>query len=171
MDIESLQKKERVAMLVVGIAGCGKTHFIREFVKGYKTNLSDKKIYYISPIEFDTTMDGCEEIDRISIGNLLDESDIGGKFKNSFVIIDGIDGISRTPVRERIYEILSEILTIGEQNNISIAYLCHDSSYRNFDELARKFMTITVFPRELRYNLKEILRSRFGVSEERLEDI
>ena len=173
-----IKEKERMTLFVAGESGSGKSWWIREYAKRYKSMFPKNPIFLISYLEQDTTLDAYKQIIRINAftEEFLEECmdiDIEAEFGDSLVIFDDMDCVVNKKTKEKIYGLLNKMLRIGRHFGTSIAYLGHELyASPELKSILNESMTITCFPRFLSYKkLKYLLDVYFGLSKEQIERI
>lgn len=152
-----VKEKERTTLFVAGESGAGKSWFVREYAKHYKTIFPKNPIYLISYLDRDETLDANKEIIRLDAfqSEYLDECmdmDVEAEFGNALVIFDDIDSIVNKKTKDKIYGLLNKMLRIGRHFGISVAYVGHELySSHELKQILNESMTITFFPKFLNY--------------------
>lgn len=169
---------QRNTLFIAGESGSGKSHYVREYAKRYHTMFPKNKIYLISYLEEDETLDAFKVITRIKAftQGFLDECldlDLKTEFQDSFFIFDDIDSIVNKRTKETIYGFLNKLLRIGRHYNISVAYCGHSLYGSNeLKYILDECQTITFFQRFLNYKkMKYLLENYFGMSKEQIERV
>ena len=159
-----------MTLFVAGESGSGKSYFIREYAKRYKSMFPRNPIFLISYLEQDDTLDAYKQIIRINAftEEFLEECmdiDIEAEFGDSLVIFDDVDCVVNKKTSEKIYGLLNKMLRIGRHFGTSIAYLGHELYHSSeLKSILNESMTVTFFPRFLNYKkMKYLLVSCFGI--------
>lgn len=123
-------EEQRMALLVGGKSGCGKTTFISIFVKKWMQKNKGKPVFLFSSKTEDAKLDSIKGINRVEITEdliinpiTLDEIAIKGK---SLCLFDDISDFSNSKITKEIKRLLLEILRNGRSRNIDIIYVNHD---------------------------------------------
>ena len=122
--------KGRDVIMVGGKSGSGKSHIARNFAIRYHELYPKRKIFLISYLDADLTLD--------AVGNILkrvdaskfedDEADYDVKdFKESLVIVDDVEGYERTSKKifNGIQSVIDMIATMGRHIAASIVVCSH----------------------------------------------
>ena len=169
--------KERTTLFVAGESGAGKSYFCCEYVKQYNKLYPSNKIYLISYLDQDETLDSFKKIIRLDISNaeFLDSiMDINlDEFSKSFIIFDDIDSIHNKNAKKVLYGFLNKLLRLGRHYYISVAYLGHELySSHDLKLILNECLYITWFPKYLNYKkIKYLCEEYFGLNKKDLEKI
>jgi len=119
-------KAERQCLYVCGQSGSGKSHFTTEYVKQYKKMYPKRDIFVISSIEEDSSIDSLKP-KRINVlhPEFMHDEFTSEDFKDSLVIFDDID-VFPTKVREKVMEIVNNLLIVGRHFNASLIMTTHN---------------------------------------------
>jgi len=173
-----IKEKERMTLFVAGESGAGKSWWIREYAKRYKSMFPKNPIFLISYLDEDETLDAYKQIIRINAftEEFLEECmelDVKAEFRDSLVIFDDIDSIVNKKTKEKVYGLLNKMLRIGRHFGTSVAYVGHELyASPELKSILNESMTITFFPRFLSYKkLKYLLEVYFGLSKSQIERI
>lgn len=122
--------KGRDVIMVGGKSGSGKSHIARNFAIRYKELYPKRKIFLISYLEEDQTIDTVEKIFKRIDASKFDDDDVeyGIKdFKECLVIIDDVEGYERTnkKIFNGIQSVVDMIATMGRHTASSIVVSSH----------------------------------------------
>ena len=138
----------RDVVFVSGQSGCGKSHFARSWASLYMKLWPSRKIYLISGLAEDSTLDALKSIKRVRVETLVSDPivDIVQAFKDSLVIIDDVENLEKDQL-EAVNKIRDSICSLGRHTNISLLCLMHLSTNGKDTRLLLAEMTHTVlFP-------------------------
>lgn len=173
-----VKEKERMTLFVAGESGSGKSTYVCQYAKRYKTMFPKNSIYLISYLDQDATLDANKDIIRLNAmePEFLDECmdmDLKAEFGNSFVIFDDVDSITSKRMKDKIYGLLNKMLRIGRHYNISVAYVGHELySSHELKCILNESQIVVFFPRFLNHKkLKYLLEVYFGLSKEQIHKI
>lgn len=122
--------KGRDVIMVGGKSGSGKSHIARNFAIRYHELYPKRKIFLISYLEEDLTLDSVEKIfKRIDASKFDDEEvEYGIKdFKECLVIVDDVEGYERTnkKIFNGIQSVIDMIATMGRHTASSLVVASH----------------------------------------------
>jgi len=166
-------ERERDIIYVAGPSGSGKSYYIREYVKQYIKLYPKRSIYLFSYLDEDETLDKIKKIQRIDIFNkefLL--SDIkSADFKDSLVILDDVDAIREKGIKNKIYNLVNQMLTMGRHDNVTVCYACHEVCNRNETKvILNESHSLTIFPKVYgSKKLQYLLESYYGMNKAEIE--
>lgn len=120
----------RDVIMVGGKSGSGKSHIARNFAVRYHELFPKRKIYLISYLESDTTLDSVGPIFKRVDSSKFEDDDLEygiGDFKESLLIVDDVEGYERTnkKVFNGIQSVIDMIATMGRHNASSIVVCSH----------------------------------------------
>ena len=140
-------KIERQIHYVSGSSGAGKSTWINNFIKQYRKSHPTNKIYLLSKLSSDPSID-MECVNRIILNEKMYEDPLNvHDFKNSLVIADDIDTIKKPKLlKDAIQLLLDEILTLGRHDNVSCIISSHDTTRgRDSKTIINECHTVTLF--------------------------
>ena len=164
---------ERVCLFVAGMSGSGKSFWTSKYVAEYKKRFKKNKIYVISPITDDKSINGLNPI-RINpkSDNFIEDKPTVEDFKDSLLICDDIEAYDKKTVIS-IMSLINSILTTGRHYRSSIIFLAHQATNGNMTRLLlSECHSITLFPavmtgKSCRYLLDQYL----GLTKEQIKKI
>lgn len=173
---------ERICLYVAGESRSGKSYFIREYVKRYKSMFPKINKFLISYLKSDETIDDeYKEILRINWDNGVDfmnndclTEDFFENLPNSFVIMDDVDSIPNKNKKNVIYKLIHRILRIGRHEKIYIAIVSHELyASHELKLILNECHTITWFlPKQLSHKKKKyLMENYFGLSKEQIDKV
>lgn len=156
--------KKRDVMYVSAPSGAGKSVFTSIYANNFKKIYPERKIYLISRLDEDESIDKINGLERIILDESFLENPIDVKeLHNSLVIFDDVDTIRNKDLKGEVKGLMDDILQCGRHENI---YTIITSHMLNNNKETRIIMaeqtSITVFPnsgstRFITYCLKQYL--------------
>lgn len=134
----SKENKQRIVYYISGQSGSGKTTIASNIAKIYKKRFPKNKIVFISPKPIEGVMKDLNPViinvadenkaynnfvneeTKIKIDESLDKTELD----NTLCIFDDIEGVPKK-IREKIIDLINNILFLGRHRSISICYLTH----------------------------------------------
>ncbi len=119
--------EEREIIYCAGASGCGKSHFARGYAEKYASFYPDRKIYLISKLKEDETLDGAKcKIHRIRADTLVSHpvQDIKHEFSHSLVIFDDYDTFTGE-LYKKVLNLIDTIASTGRHSCISMICCSH----------------------------------------------
>lgn len=173
------KSSQRNTLFIAGEAGAGKSYFVREYAKRYKTTFPKNSIYLISYLDEDETLDAYKEIIRLNafqpefLDECLEEKFVKTEFSDSLVIFDDLDSIVNKKTKTQIYGLINIMLRLGRHYGTSVAYVGHELyASPELKCILNESQTITFFPKFLSYKkLRYLLEVYFGLSKDQIERI
>ena len=154
----------RDILYVVGASGSGKSYFTRQFADQYRKLYPKRKIFLISSLAEDSSIDKIKDLKRIKLTPEFLVDDIQAEdFKDSLVIFDDCEALMDKKMKLKVQQILNQLLTIGRHHNISVCELRHNATAGHETKLMlNEANSITMFPsglggRSLKYLLDQYL--------------
>jgi hypothetical protein len=164
---------ERVCLFVAGMSGSGKSYWTSKYVTEYKKRFKNNKIYLISPITDDKSINGLNPI-RINPKSqqFIDDPPTVEDFKDSLLICDDIEAYDKKIVAS-IMSIINSILTTGRHYKSSIVFLAHQATNGNMTRLLlSECHSITLFTATMTgKSSKYLLDQYLGLSKEQIKKI
>ncbi len=141
--LPDFNKTQRI--YISGSTGCGKSYYIRKWLKQYIKVFPKRKIYLFSDMLEDPALDDFKNLQRFVIDDsLLKRKHIRPeKFKNSIVIFDDIDSIQNQKLYKYILCLQNAILKNDRKLGITALITNHFmkngvKTKENYNERARK---------------------------------
>lgn len=158
---------ERCVQFVAGMSGSGKSYYIRDFVYEYIKKYPKRSIYLFSYLPQDTTLDKVKKIQRVNIdGNdFLNSNLTSSDFTDSLVIFDDIDCIPNKRLKDKVMNLLQQMLQIGRHDKVSVCYACHEvCNAKETKPILNECQSITIFPKTMgTRKLNYLLENYFGM--------
>jgi len=119
--------KGREVQYISGQSGAGKSYLTMQYIKKYKKKYPDRQIYVFSHLDTCDTLDVIKDLRRIKIKSedFLNRPISGVDFKDSLVIFDDCDCLSNKRVKDRVYQLMDEMLQTGRHHRISVIVTSH----------------------------------------------
>lgn len=170
---------QRNTLFVAGEAGAGKSYFVREYAKQYKKKFPKNRIFLISYLDEDETLDAYKEIIRLNafqsefLDECLNEKFVRTEFFDSLVIFDDLDSIVNKTTKSQIFGLINIMLRLGRHYGTSVAYVGHELyASPELKCILNESQTITFFPKFLSFKkLRYLLEVYFGLSKAQIERI
>lgn len=165
--------KERDVIYVAGMSGSGKSYYIKEYVLQYIKQYPKRPIFLFSYLSEDETLDKVKKIQRVDINNadFMNTKVSSSDFKNSLVIFDDIDCIANKKLKEKVMNLLQQLLQIARHDFTTVAFACHE--IRNGHEtksVLNECHSITMFPATMgTKKLRDFLEDFFGMDKTEIE--
>lgn len=119
-------KQNRFISYIVGASGSGKSYFASNLAEEYRLLYPKNKIYLLSYLSDDSSIDRVKGIKRILLNDdFLEETLECEDFKNSLTIWDDVDCITDKKMKLKLKELLTKILNTGRHTHTSLIYLSH----------------------------------------------
>ena len=97
----------RDILYVVGASGSGKSYFTRQFADQYRKLYPKRKIYLVSSLTEDSSIDKIKDLKRIKLTPEFLADDIqAGDFKDSLVIFDDCEALMDKKMKLKVQQIL-----------------------------------------------------------------
>jgi len=166
--------KERDVLYVCGMAGSGKSYFIKQYVVEYEKLYPKRPIYLFSlKKEFDPSLKEIKKMKRVDIyhEDFLEEEMDYDSFKESLVIFDDIENIGDKYLKMKVRYILQQILQVGRQAKISVCYAVHEANNGHETKvILNECHSITLNVRNMgNVKLKYLLEGYFGFDKEQIQ--
>lgn len=171
--IPTTQEEKRDVVLVMGQSGVGKSYFLRAFANNYMRMHARRKVFLLSGLDEDKTLDALRGVDRIDRTKLAaDRPDKISAWKDALVMIDDIENLPKDE-GEAAGVLQATVLTQGRHECVTLLRAMHPSSgkWAKSDTLLLAEATgVVVYPgTDDRTN--ELLLGRLGISEARVRRI
>lgn len=167
-------KTNRVCGYVTGSSGSGKSYYVKQYIMEYHKLMPKNKIYVFSSLKSDETLDPLKYIKRIKLDDNFLNADITiDDFKDTLVIADDTDVIKNKYIREKVYNIIDQILEIGRHHNISLLITNHLATNGTDTKRAiNESHFVVIFPMTISSRAKRYLLGEYlGLSKEQLKGL
>jgi hypothetical protein len=169
------QNNERDCIYVAGMSGSGKSYYIKDFVLQYIRKYPSREIILFSFKNEDKTLDAIKKIRRIDIydAEFSNENLETPDFEDSLVIFDDIDCIPDKKLKNKLLNLLQQILQIGRSYKVTVCFACHEvCNGHETKPVLNECHSLTVFPRTMgNKKLKYLLENYFGMDKEQIEKL
>lgn len=165
---------ERQIIYVTGRSGSGKSYYTLHFCMEYKRMYPNRDIFLFSALNEDTTIDKLKGLKRIKLSDeLVNEQITAEDFKDSMVIFDDTDVIGDKKIRNKINEIMNNILQVGRHYNTSCIITTHTAcNGKDTKIILNEAHSIVIFPNGLgNRSLKYLLDSYLGLDKKQCQKI
>jgi hypothetical protein len=166
--------RERDILYVVGASGSGKSHYSIKFINEYKKIFPKRKIWVISSLSNDPTLDSSKAFKRIRLDEDFLECPLSVEdFKNSLVLFDDTDCIKNKAIKMKIDGLLNILLETGRHVGATIIYISHIACKGNDTKtILNECHSVTFFVKSCgNRTLKYLLDSYFGLDKKQIERI
>jgi hypothetical protein len=168
-------KTERQIIYVTGRSGSGKSYFTLHYCNEYKKLYPDRPVYLFSALESDETLDKLKGLKRIKLSDdFCNDNEIEAEdFKESLVIFDDTDVISSKTIRNKVNQIMNQILQIGRHFQISCIITTHTCCNGNSTKIIlNEAHSVVIFPNGLgNRSMKYLLDSYLGLDKNQIKKI
>lgn len=157
---------ERQILYITGRSGSGKSYYTLHYCIEYKRMYPKREVYLFSALNEDTTLDKLKCLKRIKLSDDFCNEDITSEdFKNALVIFDDTDVISDKKIRNKVNEIMNNILQVGRHYNTTCIITTHTAcNGKDTKIILNEAHSITIFPNGLgNRSLKYLLDSYLGL--------
>ena len=128
----------RTVWYIAGPSGVGKSWIAKDICSYYKKMFPGRKIFCVSQLDKDDTLDQIGGLIRIDIDDMVENQPDINTLNNCAIIIDDIEGLKKKQ-SEAVHTFVTDILTMGRshclddngdstQGNISLFYISHNTS-------------------------------------------
>lgn len=166
---------ERDCIYVAGMSGSGKSYYIKEFTLQYIKRYPKQEITLFSFKKEDKTLDAIKKINRIDIYDteFINEDLEAPDFSDSLVIFDDIDCIPDKRLKNKLLNLLQQILQIGRSYHVTVCFACHEvCNGHETKPVLNECHSLTIFPRTMgNKKLKYLLENYFGMDKEQIEKV
>ena len=165
-------KKMRECIYVSGCSGAGKSYWIGEYGKIYSNLFKENNIILFSKKKYDAPLDKIKDLIRIPLNEDLYEFDLS-YFSNSLVIFDDVDNLRNSKIKSEVYNIISDILTNGRSEHITIIITSHlMTNYKETRIILNECPIMVFFPKSGNdYQIKNCLKTYFGLMNKQINKI
>ena len=168
-------------MFIAGCQNCGKSYYISQFIRLYKTLRPERPIYLVTGLsEKDAHFEGLDmwKVDLATIPSLTLEHfrRLGpdSERTGSLVIFDDVDRITDDKVNKAVQKLISDILSNGRDHatqqgiaDIDIIITNHEvNDYRRTKPMLTECNYIVLFPSATVGRQMKLIIDKIGVSKE-----
>lgn len=170
--IPSKDPKKREVWYIAGASGSGKSYIARALAEAYMKQFPDRKVYLVSKLEEDDTLDNIKgkKLIRLKPAKLVDNplKDLG-MLENSMVIMDDYDTFTGKEMKV-IQQLIDDIAIMGRHQNITMLCLTHYlTNYSKTRLLLTEATHIVVYPLSTgAHALNYLLKTYLGLEKEEI---
>ena len=169
------KKQERSILYITGQSGSGKSYYTKDYASVYQKAYPKNEVFLISAVNDVSTIDKIKKLKKLKIDKpeFLDGDIPLEEFKNSLVIFDDVDSISNKAVKKKVWQVMSNILTMGRHYNVSAIITFHVATAGAETKLIlNESQSITIFPSASGgRTLKYLLDAYLGLDKKQIEQI
>jgi hypothetical protein len=165
---------ERQILYITGRSGSGKSYYTLHYCMEYKRMYPKRNIYLFSALESDSTLDKLKGLQRFKLSEEFCEEDIQAEdFKDSLCIWDDTDVITNKLIRNKVNQIMNQVLQVGRHHNISAIITTHTACNGGATKIIlNEAHSVTIFPNGLGgKSLKYLLDSYLGLDKHQIKKI
>ena len=170
------RNKERDIIYITGQSGSGKSYFTAQYCIQYNRIFPKNKIYLISSLNEDETLEKLNKIKdnfiiRIDISPELITDNINAKdFENSLVIFDDFEVLKDKKLREYVSSIRDEILETGRHHKTSMICTYHlPTNSHDTRRIINECHAVVFFPHVSNFKIKNLLENYLGMHKDFLK--
>lgn len=163
------EKVKREVLLVTGRSGCGKSYWIRSYVRNYLKLYPQHSVYLMSSLGFDDTLDEVKDIKRIDLDKLVANPPKDVKtWKDSLVIIDDVEGLdaAKSAAVQRVQDMIA---SEGRHEGTTLIRAAHNSTdYKKTRLILNEAHAFVVYPKSGSTNQMEYLLTKYAGLEKKV---
>jgi len=160
---------ERTTLLVVGMAGSGKSYFVAQWLKEYR-KMFDYPIYIFSEKVEDKQLDEIKGVMRIKLTTELGDLDYT-EFKESCCVFDDVDSLEKN-LRRVVNGIRDKLLKLGRAQKTTVVSTNHSpTDGLDTKALLNEAQSIVFFMNNYNRSLKYLLENYLGASKEDIKQM
>jgi hypothetical protein len=164
------RNNERDIIYCTGQSGSGKSYWTAQYCIQYKRIYPKNKIYLISSLHEDETLDKLNDIEkdffiRIDITPNLITDQIGAKdFENSLVIFDDFECLKNKALKTYVCGVRDEILEVGRHHKTSMICTYHlPTNSHDTRRIINEAHAVVFFPHVSNFKIKNLLENYLGM--------
>jgi len=146
--VPNTDKTARDCVYIAGMSGAGKSFFGRSYAENYQKLFPDRKVYLVSKLNEDETLDSMKKPpQRINLDSLVGEPLKLEEFTEPCLIIfDDFDTLEK-PYDKVVRTLIEDILTMGRHFSISALIMSHNiTDYKKTKIILSESHYIVLFP-------------------------
>ena len=144
--LPSPDPKARDIFYIAGASGSGKSYQAKIIINNYKKLFPKRRIYLISKLEEDETLDELKFIERVDTNEFLEQEYDINKAEPALMVFDDFETLKK-PVLDAIMSVVSDIATTGRHFCVSMIYISHQlSDYKRTRLILHEATRIIIFP-------------------------
>jgi len=156
---------EREVIYVSAPSGSGKSYWCKNYIEQYHKAFPKNRVYVISSLGDDTTLDKLKYLKRIKIKEpeFIRTEITAADFQDALVLFDDTDCIADKKIQLKITEILNSVLETGRHFKVTVIYtshlMCAGFTTKRIINEAHKYVvfTLTAGKKQLSYLLDTYL--------------
>ena len=155
----------RDVIYITGQSGSGKSYFCRNFMESYHKLFPDRKIYLISYLDSDETLDNSKTLfKRIKMADYIEDPLDHDDFKNALLIADDYDQLPKKELKAT-QELLDKCVSMGRHSHCSILACLHrPTDYKNTKLLLCESQKMVIYPNSMTpYALDYLCKEYIGI--------
>lgn len=164
------RNKERDIIYITGQSGSGKSYFTAQYCIQYKRVYPKNKIYLISSLAEDETLEKLNEIKddffiRLELTSSMIADGINAKdFEDSLVIFDDFEVLKDKELKKYISSVRDEILETGRHHKTSMICTYHlPTNSHDTKRIINECHAVVYFPHVSNYKIKNLLENYLGL--------
>ena len=170
------RNKERDIIYITGQSGSGKSYFTAQYCIQYRRVYPKNKIYLISSLQEDETLEKLNEIEKNYINrieitpNLIIDGIEASDFKNSLVIFDDFEVLKDKKLKDYVCSIRDEILETGRHHYTSMICTYHlPTNSHDTRRIINEAHAVVYFPHVSNFKIKNLLENYLGMHKDFLK--
>lgn len=172
-------RKERITMFIAGCQNCGKSYYISQFIRLYKTLRPERPIYLVTGLsEKDAHFEGLgmwkiqlEAVPSLTLEHLR-RVEADAPRTGSLVIFDDVDRITDDKMNKAVQKLISDILSNGRDHatqkgiaDIDIIITNHEvNDYKRTKPMLTECNYVVLFPSATVGRQMKLIIDKIGVS-------
>jgi hypothetical protein len=169
------KSQERSILYITGQSGSGKSYYTTEYVNNYKKTFPKNDVILVSAVKDISTIDKIKKLKKVDITKpeFLSTEVPLEELKDSCIIFDDVDSIGNKQIKKKVWELMSNVLTMGRHFNITAIITYHVATAGAETKLIlNETQSITFFPSASGgRTLKYLLDSYLGLDKKQIEKI
>lgn len=145
--LPNYEKSER--LYIAGPTDSGKSYYVSKLLKQFIKIFPNKKIWLLSDVDNDETLDSIKNVVRIKLDEeLIDNPIAPEELSDSIVVFDDIDSIQNPKLYKSIQALRDSLLRRGRHENISVISTSHLlTNYKETRIILNEVNAVTFFPK------------------------
>ena len=177
--LPNADKDKRDCWYIAGQSGSGKSYIAKMIAENYCKMYPDRKVYLISKLDNDETIDSSKcDIIRLDYSDWDEDPPEINTIKNCMVIFDDVDTISKGENGVQVQQFADDIATMGrkhgeDQGNITMIYISHTlTNYKKSRVLLLESTHYVLFPQNTSTNtMRHLLLTHVGMDEQDIKKL
>lgn len=156
---------DRSTILILGMAGSGKSYFAGQWLKEYHKMYPTYPIYIFSEKPYDEQLDSIKGTRRVKLSPELSELEYT-EFKECCCVFDDIDGLEKG-IRKVVNTLRDKLLKLGRAQKTTVLSTNHNSTDGlDTKTLLNEAQSIVFFMANYNRSLKYLLENYLGMTKE-----